>query len=154
MGRNKLGSANNEKIKSANIGSVGEMMTALELLLHGWEVYTQTICNPSSPFDLIAVRGTLTRRIQVKATTRKYNNKQNKDTKHILKINKRKGGKKVLYEKVDCDFIVIVAMDEGWFFVVPPERFKSQTVSIYKSSNGNAAGWIAEYKDAWDLLED
>lgn len=144
-----------EKISASNIGSAGEMMTALELIIRGWDVYTQTICNTTSVFDLIATKGQLTRRIQVKSTARKYSGgEKRRDQKHILKINKRKNGKKILYDKSDCDFVVVVALDEGWFFVVPTEKLYCQTVSIYTNKTGQAAGWITEYQDAWDLLED
>ena len=44
-------------------------------------------------------------------------------------------------------------MDQGWFFVVPTDKFKSQTLSIYTNKEGQAAGWVAEYRDAWDLLD-
>jgi|TARA_R100001463_G_scaffold38_3_gene150 hypothetical protein len=154
MGRNELESADNEKISASNIGSAGELMTALELIIRGWDVYTQTICNTTSVFDLIATKGPLTQRIQVKSTARKYSRGENRrGQKHILKINRRKNGKKVLYDKSDCDFIVIAALDEGWFFVIPTEKIHCQTVNIYTNQTGQATGWIAEYKNAWDLLE-
>ena len=138
----------------ANLGSLGEMMAALELMLNGWEIYTQSICNPSSSFDMIAVRGAVTKRIQVKSTSKKYNNGNRKNKKHIVKVCKRDKGEKAQYSKNDCDFIVIVIMDEGWFFVIPTEKFSSQTVSIYTNNEGQVSGWVAEYKDAWDLLDD
>jgi Holliday junction resolvase-like predicted endonuclease len=154
--QSESGNPLNEYIResNANLGSLGEMMAALELMLNGWEVYTQSICNPSNGFDMLAVKGRKFKRIQVKCTAKKYKDGHKKNKKHILKVCKRNKGSTSRYDKNDCDFIVVLVMDEGWFFVVPTEKFHSQTVSIYTNKTGQAAGWITEYQDAWDLLDD
>ena len=146
----------NEAIKgsAANLGSLGEMMAALELMLQGWEIYTQSICNPSNSFDMLAVKDEIIKRIQVKSTSRRYKNGNRKNKKHIVKVCKRDRGGKSQYSKSDCDFIIIVLMDEGWFFVIPTEKFSSQTVSINTNDEGQVSGWVAEYQDAWDLMDE
>ena len=139
---------------AASLGSLGEMMVALELMIKGWAIYTQFIGGSSSSFDLLAVKGDLFKRIQVKSTARDYKEKSRKSKKHILKVCKRSKGKFSCYSSSDCDFIVIVLMDEGRFFVIPTEKFSSKTVNVYTNEDGVPTGWTAEYQDAWDLMDE
>jgi len=61
--------ANPNASESSKVGAIKEILVATDLLKRGWEVYRAM--SPAAGCDLVAIRGPLVRRVEVKSAGRK-----------------------------------------------------------------------------------
>jgi len=131
-------------------GLTGELLTAVELLRHGYTV-SWPLADVDG-YDLISDngRGDL-RRLQVKTSKTKTSN----GTYRILFAKGNK--KKITYTKADCDYVVAVLFysDTPSFYVIPIGRIKTAHYSFWpkgRRPNARSRNCLLEhYRDKWDL---
>ena len=100
----------------------------------------------ASAFALIAVKGDLNWRIQVKSTLQKHSY-ENTTPHYQFDIAKGKSFKHK-YESGELDFFICVALDSHRFWILPFGDLDKFTVKVYDNS-----ARYREYENAWELFE-
>ena len=140
-----------DRVRKIN-GKIGELLTAVELLRHGFAVSWPDI---DSGYDIIAddCQGSL-HRIQVKTAQK---NQTGNFYVHFCKgrLSKRK------YSKEDADFFVVALNYNGQpaFYVIPVEAVGIKAIFWPAGQHSRYPDkWktckFEEYRDRWDLLRD
>jgi len=124
-------------------GKRGELLAAEKLIENGWDIALPV---DNSVFDLMAVKGDLKWRIQVKATLQKHSY-ENTTPHYQFHIAKGKSFKHK-YESGELDFFICVALDSHRFWIFPFADLDKFTVKVYDNS-----ARYREYENAWELLE-
>ena len=131
---------------NSGIGPVGELGVAYQLARRGWSVYSSVVADTLQHYDLIACKDRLMQRIQVKCTS-----KIEKDTARYSILAAKGKGKKTLYTRDECDFIIASLNPIEWYFVFPVEEVTALTLRF--PSHFPPDHRYSSYKEAWHLLE-
>ena len=131
---------------NSGIGPVGEVGVAYQLIRRGWSVYTAIVADTLQHYDLIACKGEVMQRIQVKCTS-----KIERNTSRYSILAAKGNYKKVLYTKDECDFIIASLNPIEWYFIFPVEDIPALTLRF--PANFPPDHRYSRYKDAWHLLE-
>ncbi len=131
-------------------GATAELLTAVELLKHGFAVSWPF--GDSEGYDLIGDSRSRLTRLQVKSSSVK--------TKHgTYRVLFARGGKKLPYSKNDADYFVVVLMYSNGpaFYVIPIEEVKLSARFWEPGAHPlQAAKWhvcpYEVFRDRWDLL--
>lgn len=124
-------------------GALGELMVAHQLTKRGWTVCVPMVGGNASHFDLVAVKGQLAHRVQVKASSRFC------DTGAYVWGTSKGSGGKTAYSPADFDFIVLVFICEPALYLVMPVNVVSRVKTVKTKANGKY--W--PFHERWDLLE-
>lgn len=125
-------------------GALGELMVAHQLTKRGWTVCIPMVGGNASHFDLIAAKGQLVHRVQVKASSRLCTN----TGAYVWGTSKGSGGK-VAYSPADFDFIILVFVTKPALYLVMPVKVVSRVKTVKTKPNGKY--W--PFHERWDLLE-
>ncbi|WP_348700955.1 group I intron-associated PD-(D/E)XK endonuclease [uncultured Limnobacter sp.] len=137
-----------KKLGSVSTGNIGELMVTHELMKRGWDVCVHAFNSNASRFDLVAAKGQLCHRIQVKACGSKVF-QGHKNNKRVFAFTTGWGAhSKRKYSLGDFDFMVLVSVPVEDFFILPAE-VASQVVSIKIAVDGKY--WA--YRNRWEILE-
>ena len=129
-------------------GNIGELMVMRELMGRGWDVCIHAFNSNSSRFDLVAAKDQLCHRIQVKSTGRRVF-QGGRGCKRVFAFTTGWGARrKRKYSLGDFDFMVLVSVPVGDFFILPAE-VAAQVVSIKIAVDGKYWG----YRNQWEILE-
>ena len=127
-------------------GALGELMVSQQLTKRGWTVCVPMVGGNASHFDLVATKGELVHRIQVKASSRLC------DTGAYV-WGAAKGSKakraKTSYSLADFDFIILVFVTEPTIYLVMPVEMVSKIQTVKTKAGGKY--W--PFHERWDLLE-
>ena len=124
-------------------GALGELMVSQQLAKRGWTVCIPMVGGNASHFDLVAAKGELVHRIQVKASSRLC-----ATGAYVWGTAKGSRGKAV-YSPTDFDFIVLVFVIEPVLYLVMPIKAVSKIQTVKTKVNGKY--W--PFHERWDLLE-
>jgi len=124
-------------------GALGELMVSQQLTTRGWTVCIPMVGGNSSHFDLVAAKGDLVHRIQVKASSRLC------ATGAYVWGTAKGSGAKTTYSPADFDFIVLVFVTDPALYLVMPITKVSEIQTVKTQRNGKY--W--PFLDRWDLLE-
>ena len=124
------------------IGKAGEHLVCCDLILQGYNAF---LADQGLPFDIIAEKNGILKKIQVKTTTKLISNKKAKD---IYRFGLRcgKGGKNKLRE-VDCDYYAFVALDIKVIAYIPMKNMYARNKKLkqtmdFKSKNIKYSGRV------------
>src|SRR3990167_11394037 len=124
------------------IGKAGEHLVCCDLILQGHNAF---VSDQGLPFDIIAEKNGILKRIQVKTTTKLISNNKAKDI-YRFGLRRAKGGKGRLKE-VDCDYYAFVALDIKSIAYIPMKEMYARNGKLkqtmdFKSKNINYKGRI------------
>lgn len=126
-------------------GEIGESIVAYELMKRGWDVMKHL---GGQGYDLVATKGTVTRRIEVKTTDPKLKTGTAKRQLTVILSES---------ERVSAGFLIYYLHGYSTFFVIPQKSFPSSgsvTVFLSKDEKSITAGDTYEpFRDKWDLLD-
>lgn len=124
-------------------GALGELMVSQQLTTRGWTVCIPMVGGNASHFDLVAAKGSLVHRIQVKASSRLCTTGA-----YVWGTSKGSEGKSS-YSLADFDFIVLVFVTEPALYIIMPIAEASKVKTVKTKVNGKY--W--PFHERWDLLE-
>ena len=134
-------------LKNLALGRAAELRVASELLLMGNEVFLTMV---DSGADLVLGNG---KRIQVKAAHRVVKGKRDyADYTFSFKSWRRQQGKYEAHKLESIDFIVLWAVDDNRFFVVPSQEIRGQ-YSVQIGLRRRAWSKYMAYEGKWELLK-
>tara|TARA_R110000751_G_scaffold42077_2_gene98165 strand:- start:3360 stop:3755 length:396 start_codon:yes stop_codon:yes gene_type:complete len=121
-------------------------MVSQQLTKRGWTVCVPMVGGNASHFDLVATKGELVHRIQVKASSRLCTNGA-----YVWGASKGSKAKraKTAYSLTDFDFIILVFVTEPTIYLVMPV----EKVSKIQTVKTKAGGKYWPFHERWDLLE-
>jgi len=118
-------------------------MVSQQLTKRGWTVCVPMVGGNASHFDLVAAKGELVHRVQVKASSRLC-----ETGAYVWGTSKGSEGKSS-YSPADFDFIVLVFVTEPALYLVMPIAEASKVKTVKTKVNGKY--W--PFHERWDLLE-
>ena len=148
MRERKPADTNPDKRVAITTGNIGELMVMRDLMQQVWDVCVPAFNSNSSRFDLVAAKGHLCHRIQVKACGKRVFQGGAK-CKRVFAFTTGWGA----HGKHKCrmgafDFMVLVSVPVEDFFILPAEM-ATQVVSIKIAIDGKY--W--PYRNRWELLD-
>lgn len=137
------------------IGKAGELRVMSELLLRG---FFPSLMLEISEADIILTNSI---RIQVKSSNL-YSRKTKRYTFNFRGWKRSISGvrKQEKHELKNVDFIILWAIEEDIFFIIPAEEIRKKYswsityIPFPKRRNNSKYGrnWLMQYKNKWDLL--
>lgn len=139
-----------DKQASMKIGKAGELRVASELLLRGFK---PALTLEIDEADIILRHGL---RIQVKTSSR---NKNNSYTFTFKGWKRTESGdrKQEKHELQNIDFVILWAIDDNEFFIIPAGTIRARKASCLSISfpgqkTSKTRQFLLPYKNQWDLL--
>ncbi len=140
-------------LKNVALGRAGELRVASELLLREYEVFLTLV---DSGADLILSNG---KRIQVK-TSHKVKKPGLEEYSHYVftfKSWRQKKGKYEAHQLADIDFVILWAIEDDFFFIIPAELVRGKYSIQLGCHLGyhRKRGWskYLAFKDNWESLK-
>ena len=125
------------------IGAVGELMVARQLTEKGWTCCVPMVGGNGSHYDMVATKGDLVHRIQVKASATLC------PRGNYVWGTSKGCGTKGLYSPNDFDFIVCVFVTEPAVYLVMPIELIENQFTLRTKRGGKYWAWL----ERWELLD-
>ena len=124
------------------IGKAGEHFVCCDLILRGYNAF---LADQGLPFDIIAEKNGVLKKIQVKTTMKLISTGKSKDI-YRFGLRRGKGGKDRLKE-VDCDYYAFVALDIKSVAYIPMKEMYARNKKLkqtmdFKSRNVKYTGRV------------
>lgn len=134
-------------LSNLSLGKAGELRVASELLIRGYEVF-QTITD--SGIDLIMGNG---KKIQVKSARRTKSYSNYKKYTYSFKSWHKDGSGYKPHELKGVDFIILWAVDNDEFFVIPATEIRGKYSVILTCNPKREWSRYTQFRSQWNLLE-
>ena len=135
-------------LSNLSLGKAGELRVASELLIRGYEVF-QTVVD--SGVDLILANG---KRIQVKSARRSKAYANYTKYTFSFKAWHNKQGNYTPHELTGIDFVILWAVDDNEFFVIPATKIRGKYSVILTCHGKRQWSLYLPYRAQWNLLEE